>query len=74
MVALILLNLIAAAVVVVEVVVAEIVGGRGNTPPSWMVDSLLKTAILGSVGVVVTQVPLAEMTGIVSRCRQKYRP
>ena len=52
-VALILFNLIAVVVVIVEVVVAEIVGGRGNTL-GRMVNGFLKPTILGAVGIVIT--------------------
>ena len=60
-----LLHRVAMAVDVVEVIVAVVVGGRGD-PPARVPDRFLEAAVLRPVGVVVAEVPLAEMPGAVA--------
>ena len=54
----VLLDLVPMAVVVIEVVVPEVVGG-GCDSPGRMIHGFLEAAVLWPVGVVVAQVPYA---------------
>ena len=65
----VLLDLIPMAVMVVKIVI-PIVVGRGGDAEGGMVDRFMETAVLGPVGVVVAQMPLAEMTGVIAVVRQ----